>query len=376
MTRTTETVIGNTKLVISALPEAAPTGWGTAGRRIVEELRKLTEVRDLNEPAFAHILMQDFPYRFTGPLLTAIRGVDLLPMYSHLSSTRRVGYCFIEDNVLMRRYALNLLHNWEVIATGSTWATSEMQNIRLGMSPVVTAIQGVDHDVFAPNKFIRPDPGWFTIFSGGKFEYRKSQDVVIRAVAVMMERHKDVRLLANWWNPWPASEATMSQSKLITYPGPNIAPRYEIVCQRHGIDIERARFIEKTDHKELALAMNIADIGVFANRCEAGTNLVLMEAMACGMPVIATRDHGHADVTGHLAPPFVISTKQFPYERDNQTVGLWYEPNLDDLIDKLQYAYSFRNKLAEGGDGLRNYAAMKEFTWAKTARVLLDVCMG
>ena len=30
------------------------------------------------------------------------------------------------------------------------------------------------------------------------------------------------------------------------------------------------------------------DVGIFPSRCEAGTNLVMMEYMACGKPAIAT----------------------------------------------------------------------------------------
>ena len=41
------------------------------------------------------------------------------------------------------------------------------------------------------------------VFSGGKFELRKGQDVVIRAYRVLEDRHPDVMLVNAWFNPWP-----------------------------------------------------------------------------------------------------------------------------------------------------------------------------
>jgi glycosyltransferase involved in cell wall biosynthesis len=38
------------------------------------------------------------------------------------------------------------------------------------------------------------------------------------------------------------------------------------------------------------------DVAVFPNRCEGGTNLVAMECMACGLPVILSRNTGHLDL--------------------------------------------------------------------------------
>ncbi len=367
-------------MIICALPPPQTTGWGVAGKRIVEELRKLTTVNDLNHAQTnGSILVEDFPVEFDDPLLMAIRGVDLLPMYSHLRGHHTVGYCFVEDNLLLKHYALNARHWWDVIVCGSTWALEEMQKA-VPAKWLLAAIQGVDADLFCLNSAVKPNPEWFSIFSGGKFEFRKSQDAVIRAVAVMMERHRDVRLVASWWNPWKASVDTMRQSRLITMTGPNAAYNwqgdvYATACG-HGIPRSHIKWIEQASHENMPTIMQTCDIGVFPNRCEAGTNLVLMEAMSCGMPVIATTTHGHADVTGHLTPAFALSSKPFTVERASITgkmaVAEWYEPDLDELVGKLEWAYQNRDTLAV--EGLVNREAMKPFTWQKTAEVLRDAC--
>ena len=39
-----------------------------------------------------------------------------------------------------------------------------------------------------------------------------------------------------------------------------------------------------------------ADLAVFPNRCEGGTNLVAMEAIACGVPTVLSANSGHLDL--------------------------------------------------------------------------------
>ena len=53
------------------------------------------------------------------------------------------------------------------------------------------------------------------IFSGGKFEFRKGQDLVVRAVKVLQERHRDVALVAAWHNYHAKAHQTMTASPYV-----------------------------------------------------------------------------------------------------------------------------------------------------------------
>jgi glycosyltransferase involved in cell wall biosynthesis/Flp pilus assembly protein TadD len=364
--------------LVAALPPTSNSGWGTASRRIAEELKKLAVVVDLQQANDGIVLKQNFPVDFKLPVLEGIRGVDLLPLFTHVRGSRNVGYSFVEANLLLRRYAANAGRWWDVIVTGSSWAQNEMLRamncVEGGGTRVERAIQGVDADVFCPSREVSPDTDWFTIYSGGKWEFRKGQDVVIRAVAVMMERHKNVRLVASWQNQWTQSAETMRASRLITVANRRLGTAEDIrhTAIENGIPKDRIEFIDPKRHGLSALDMNKCDVAVFPNRCEAGTNLVLMEAMSCGMPVIATTAHGHADVTGHLFQPFAIGSKQFTFEEGGMAVAEWFEPDLDETIEALEQAYSSRGSLSVHGQ--RNREAMAQFTWAACAQSLLDAC--
>ena len=46
-------------------------------------------------------------------------------------------------------------------------------------------------------------PGRFVVFSGGKLELRKGQDIVVAAFRAFVERHPDAVLVNAWHNAWP-----------------------------------------------------------------------------------------------------------------------------------------------------------------------------
>jgi hypothetical protein len=57
----------------------------------------------------------------------------------------------------------------------------------------------------------------FVIFSGGKFELRKGQDIVIKAFQIFHDKHKDALLVNSWFNQWSFSMQTMAASPYINF---------------------------------------------------------------------------------------------------------------------------------------------------------------
>ena len=117
-------------------------------------------------------------------------------------------------------------------------------------------------------------------------------------------------------------------------------------------------------------AYQLSDLGLFPNRCEGGTNLVMMEYLACGKPVVAAYATGHRDVlTDENA--FLLRSLRPVVWRDAQGTVLarWQEPFLDDLVAQVEHAYHHREiaKLK----GAQAAAVMRQFTWARAAEVVL-----
>ena len=344
-----------TRMIALSLPRGSGFGWATCGENLIREFQKMPG------GAYGVVLENDLPLELGDPVLHAIQGVNLLPMQPQVRSTvKDVGYCFIEDSLQAILYRSNgwRYFNGNVVA-GSEWGARNLRDI--GFKDAVAVVQGVDTDLFRPVEPVQPrDPGRFIIYSGGKWEFRKGQDVAVKAAAVMMQRHPDVYLMCHWHNPWPATV------------GP-VTARDALRDAKIPVDRISGSIDGPWVHEALPHWYSSCDVGLFPNRCEAGTNLVMMEFMACGRPVIATYAHGHADVLNKSDPLILHAQKQFVHMGlDSQPRGLWYEPDLGEVIDRLEWAYGHRERMEAAGEV--NRQRMLKFTWASAARKLMDVC--
>jgi glycosyltransferase involved in cell wall biosynthesis len=135
----------------------------------------------------------------------------------------------------------------------------------------------------------------------------------------------------------------------------------------NGIDLDRVVNLPVYGNEVMARIYQNTDVGVFPNRCEGGTNLVLMEYMACGKPVIASWNTGHRDILTpenslHIHTSRMITIMQ----NDGRPYATWDDPNLDELIAHLEWAYLNREKLAPLARQAGQDLAQR--TWARTAR--------
>jgi len=209
----------------------------------------------------------------------------------------------------------------------------------------------------------------FVVFSGGKFEYRKGQDIVIRAVKVMQERHKDVVLVNAWFNAWQQSFDTMRASPHLKWPtasGAFVEVMNKLLAE-NGLDMTRVLTLGQRPNALMARIYHNTDVGIFPNRCEGGTNLVLMEYMACGKPVVATASTGHGDVVREgNAKIIAIKGKTTVGGGAAGPVAQWPEPDVEDAVEKLEWMY--QNREAAGALGRRAGEDMAKTTWAESAR--------
>jgi glycosyltransferase involved in cell wall biosynthesis len=306
-------------MIYLILPRGNNFGWGVCGKYLVKEISDITDVKYITESfsvddigdeyefhflkskllsdADAKEINSDVNRRVGGPVLQAIGNHALIPWGPEIKGSFKAGYTFFEENILQQEYIQNGKDNFDVVITGSKWCEDVLRNH--GLDNVTTVIQGVDRQIFNPchsEKEIFKDN--FVIFSGGKFEIRKGQDIVIRAYKVLQDRHKDVMLVNAWFNMWGDSMNTMAASPYIKYEvkTKDYATAMNRILHDNGLDNGRIVTLLPRSNALMAKIYKNTDIGLFPNRCEGGTNLVLMEYMACGKPVIASYNSGHRDV--------------------------------------------------------------------------------
>ena len=319
-------------------------GWAICGKNLLKELSKITEVRYCAE-AFPIALrdketadlVEKTEIRMLGdvkfPFIHTING-ECKPHVKY-NGIPNIGYMFYEAEVIPPDYVKSLNRNFDVVVGGSKW--NEDVLVSNGVKNATSIPQGVDREIFKPlEKTEYKDK--FVIFSGGKWEPRKGQDVVVKAVSYLQEKYKDVMLIASWGNLFSQeldSEMREMAMKLLNGKRTVLMP---IIPQKSMPEVIRQ-----------------TDIGVFPNRAEGGTNLALMEYLACGRPVVATMTTGQKDVLDY----------GYTYSIDPKS-------ELDSTIAGLEEAYRSRTLLPVMGSIASD--KMDYFSWQQTANKFFRLC--
>ncbi|MDP4176468.1 MAG: glycosyltransferase family 4 protein, partial [Bacteroidota bacterium] len=254
---------------------------------------------------------------------------------------------------------------------GSTWNRDKM--LEKGITNVDYLIQGIDPELFYPGD-VQKNNDLFVIFSGGKFELRKGQDLVLKAVQILQQKFPNVILINSWYNLWPETMDTMAVSRHIKYErkGENWQQFMVNLLSANKIDGNRVFTLPLTPNEKMREVYLKSDIGLFPNRCEGGTNLVLMEFMACGKPVIASFNSGHKDVlTEQNSLPLKHMNAFKLNDNNGSLIADWNEPDLDEIVSKLEFAYYNRDRIKEIGRTAGEN--MKSFTWSHTADNLVKI---
>ena len=169
---------------------------------------------------------------------------------------------------------------------------------------------------------------------------------------------------------------TMRFSPYITFDMPK-GDYYQAVNRlmlANGIDPDRVVTLPPLPHVQMPGIYRNTDCGLFPNRCEGGTNLVLMEYMACGRPAIASFSSGHKDILAETNSIPVMSMKKFTMKNNaGHIVEQWDDPSLDEIVENLEWAYLHRDELKE--IGRRSASSMAGHTWDKAAGAFYDFRM-
>lgn len=175
------------------------------------------------------------------------------------------------------------------------------------------------------------------IFTGGKLEFRKGQDIVIEAFRRFREttEGKDAKLVTAWDNPWPQTMDGIWLSGYVKGVPSVKQGRADIVgwLAANGIPEDAVIDCGKLSPAEMAQTIRRSDVGVFVSRAEGATNMVLVEALACGLPCIVSDGHGHRD----LGYPTVPATGTVPTGcRLYKSTEGWSETDPDAIVRVLK----------------------------------------
>jgi glycosyltransferase involved in cell wall biosynthesis len=380
-------------MIYIGLPYGSNFGWGVLGREIMLAMSRLTDIRVLAPPGVQQHLDDEFDryqmrrimatsqknwrqvngtWTLDGPMIQAAFGRGLDPFVPQITPPAHVGFGVFEESVLPPATINRARELFKHVATGSTYCADILR--QHGLTNISVVFHGVDSTLFHPREEARSFlQDKFVIFSGGKFELRKGQDIVIRAYKVLQDRHADVALVNSWYNIWAFARETMAGSKLIKYqPPPNNdhVSWMNGLLAANGLDVDRVITVGLRDNRLLPRLYHATDLGFFPNRVEGGTNMVLMEYMACGKPVLASYNSGHKDVVRRENAVLIERHTPMEIRNGSELTATWNDPDLDEAIEKLEWCYQHRDELKRLGK--QAAADMREFPYERVATGLLE----
>ena len=287
-------------------------------------------------------------------MLTALG--NTIKKYEVAAGIKEIGVIFFEINPLPAA-EIEKLKTFDAIVAGSTWNQEKLAEMGVASERV---IQGINTDLFRIQKK-RNFKDRFVVFSGGKLECRKGQDIVLKAFSVFAKKHPEALLITSWRSAWEKSIAPTINASGLCQP--------LVIEEDFGVALDNwvlANGVDRRQFVNLACAPNQlmpevlreVDLAVFPNRCEGGTNLVAMEALACGLTVAVADNTGQRDLVNAARCIALRDQSQVPSDGVTCNVG-WGETSVDELLAVMEDVYS--QKIRLNPEEVRN--SVLHWTW-------------
>ena len=124
---------------------------------------------------------------------------------------------------------------------------------------------------------------------------------------------------------------------------------------RNKINPEQVIHLDVVPNRLMPEVFREVDLAVFPNRCEAGTNLVAMEALAFGLPCLISKNTGHLDI---IKSDNCIPLTEQRNLNEEGFIG-WGESSVDQIVELMEAAYQGKLKT----DSAKTRKSMEEYSW-------------
>ncbi len=284
--------------------------------------------------------------------------------------------CAAIEHLLCTPHGREIAKNYHMFIAISKWNADYLKSLDVG--PVHLCYQGIDPLLFHPGPSSGLYRNRFVIFSGGKFEFRKSQDIVLAAFKKFHARHPDALLVTCWQNllkPDAAAFALAGYVDSVPEPADDYGLKTTPWLFKQGLPLGSFIDLPFTHNLLMPSVLHECDMAVFPNRCEGGTNLVAMEAMACGVPTFVSYNTGQKDLVDLIGCGAFRSQKPVKPSMVMQTVDDWGETDADEVLAAMEQVYANRDQSRR--DAALVAERMKDWSWgALNEKLLQIVCDG
>jgi len=131
----------------------------------------------------------------------------------------------------------------------------------------------------------------------------------------------------------------------------------------NGINIDQVISLGATPNRLMPEVFREIDLAVFPNRCEAGTNLVAMEALAYGITCLISRNTGHLDlIKDQNCIPLLDQKSINAQDKDG-----WGESSVEEMVAFMEECYQGKKKI----DPSIARESMLNHSWEKAINSML-----
>jgi GT2 family glycosyltransferase len=253
-------------------------------------------------------------------------------LFSKNSGRYRVGYTMLEVDGIPEEW-VRLCNEMDEVWVPSTFNAETFRDGGV-TRPIHVMPLGVNPDYFNTRiRGFRPTSRYtfLSIFEWGE---RKAPGALLRAYFRAFSRQDDVLLLLRVTNRDPGVDVRAQIAALnLPEDGPPVALLYN----------------QELPARQMGSLYRSADCFVLATRGE-GWGLPILEAMACGLPVVATGWGAHTDFmmaeNGYpVKYKLIPAVAKCPYYRGFR----WADPDVDHLAERMRYVYDHQEEARRVG---------------------------
>jgi len=339
------------------------TGYGITSFNIVKHLLKIPqidislfpigssiEVNSKEDGELIKVAMNNSEdYKYDAPCLKIWHQFDLA---SRVGQGHYYVFPFFEIDTLTNKEKHHL-NGCDYIFVASEWGKKILQQNNI-VKPIYVAPLGVDNTIFyEPNK-IKVEQNNYVFFHIGKWEHRKSHDILLQAFDRAFDIDDNVELRLVPYNPFLNEQENNYWLKLVDS------------CKLK----DKIKLFNKLPTQyNLAEFIFYGDCGVFISRAE-GWNNEIIECMSMNKPVIVTDYSAH---TEYCTKDNSYLVKVDAVEPAND--GKWFkgfgnwaklgESQIEQTVEYMRYVYN--NRIESNSQGL---LTAQEYSWNRTVNII------
>lgn len=296
------------------------------------------------------LLTNSSEFSYSSPCLKIWHQYDLA---TRIGNGHYYTFPFFEIDKLTKREIHHLNYS-DFIFVASDWGKNILKNNGV-KKPIYTAPLGVDMEIFSvPTNKIRFESPNYKFFHIGKWEHRKSQDVLLKAFDAAFDINDNVELHLLPFNPFLNEKENQYWFDLVD----NCKLKDKIkIFGRLETQYHLAEFIDR------------CDCGVFVSRAE-GWNNEIIESMAMNKPVIVTNYSAHTQYCNKDNAYLVDIT-----ETELANDGKWFngfgnwakigQSEFEQIVHHMKYVYT--NRIDSNPNGV---LTAKNHSWENTANII------